>query len=65
MCKLSFEGFARFLMDKENYAFVSESASQYSEVRFRYSAQIILSILSGPNKKDKLFRSRLNALILS
>ena len=26
LCKLSFEGFSRFLMDKDNYAFVNEHA---------------------------------------
>lgn len=32
LCKLSFEGFSRFLMDKDNYAFVNEHAKQ-EEVR--------------------------------
>lgn len=30
--KLSFEGFARYLMDKSNYAFINETVTQYSQV---------------------------------
>ena len=33
LCKLSFAGFARFLMDKDNYAFVPEKVRQPDEVR--------------------------------
>ena len=33
LCRLSFEGFARFLMDKDNYAFVPEDVRQPDEVR--------------------------------
>ena len=31
-CKMSFEGFARFLMDKANYAFIDEYAQQDLDV---------------------------------
>ncbi len=36
MCKLTIEGFARYLMDKDNYAFVSEHARQTDEVTINY-----------------------------
>ena len=36
LCKLSFAGFARFLMDKDNYAFVPEKLRQPDEVRVHY-----------------------------
>ena len=32
LCKLSFEGFARYLMDKDNYAFINEEVKQDEEV---------------------------------
>ena len=32
LCKLSFEGFSRFLMDKDNYAFTNEHAKHDTEV---------------------------------
>ena len=31
-CKLSFEGFARYVMDQDNYAFVGEHTKQTAEV---------------------------------
>lgn len=32
LCKLTFEGFARFLMDPDNYAFIHEHIKQDHEV---------------------------------
>ena len=45
LCKLSFEGFSRFLMEKDNYAFTNEHANHDTEVTIvsvSYTADIFI-----------------------
>ena len=44
LCKLSFEGFCRFLMDKDNYAFVNEHAKLEPEVNNNIAITFIIKL---------------------